>query len=300
MHRVIQHDALAAGILNSDYTGGTAQFATWKDELCNSDSLLTVISKRLSQKLAALKFEEAQINIEKDIEQISSWSQRFDAHSARQAGSLDVKYLQDRYAKGMDRVSTLLKHSQRFIHVDDLTEAGNDVIAQTMDYWEFSINFHDDNPHGNDKRVSVPEGAEVHVFDLTPNRFAEWSRAVWDRQLHNLKNPDACVEKFTYTGYFLDTQEADSQRKDMADTDAEVEAGELMGFNVGNFKEIALGAIAACKVDTQLVNWVTNNGKEVLCLADLLCKLASDRGVMQVTLADHDMEQMVKDPYWCM
>ena len=63
--------------------------------------------------------------------------------------------------------------------------------------------------------VSVPEGAEVHVFDLTPNRFAEWSRAVWDRQLHNLKNPDAPVEKFTYTGYFVDTEEADSQRKDM-------------------------------------------------------------------------------------
>ena len=33
-----------------------------------------------------------------------------------------------------------------------------------------------------------------------------------------------------------------------ADTDAEVEAGELLGFNVGNFKEIALGAMAACKV----------------------------------------------------
>ena len=54
---------------------------------------------RLSQKLAALKFEEAQINIEKDIEQISSWSQRFDLHSARQAVPLcvcvvcDVTYL---------------------------------------------------------------------------------------------------------------------------------------------------------------------------------------------------------------
>ena len=31
-----------------------------------------------------------------------------------------------------------------------------------------------------------------------------------------------------------------------AGTDAEVEAGELLGFNVGNFKEIALGATAAC------------------------------------------------------
>ena len=45
-------------------------------------------------------------------------------------GSLDVKYLQDRYAKGMDRVNTLMKHSQRFMCVDDLMEAGNDVIAQ--------------------------------------------------------------------------------------------------------------------------------------------------------------------------
>ena len=35
--------------------------------------------------MAALKFEEAQLNIEKDIEVISSWSQRFDSHSSRQA-----------------------------------------------------------------------------------------------------------------------------------------------------------------------------------------------------------------------
>ena len=41
---------------------------------------------------------------------------------------MDVKYLQDRYAKGMDRVNTLLKHSQRFMHVDDLMEAANDVV----------------------------------------------------------------------------------------------------------------------------------------------------------------------------
>ena len=45
-------------------------------------------------------------------------------------GSMDVKYLQDRYAKGMDRVHTLLKHSQRFVHVDDLMEAANDVVQQ--------------------------------------------------------------------------------------------------------------------------------------------------------------------------
>ena len=40
-----------------------------------------------------------------------------------------------------------------------------------------------------------------------------------------------------------------------ADTDAEVEAGELLGFNVGNFKEIALSAMAACSV-VQLICYV--------------------------------------------
>ena len=32
-------------------------------------------------------------------------------------------------------------------------------------------------------------------------------------------------------------------------------------------------------------------GKELVCIADLLCKLASSSGIMQVNLADHDMEQ---------
>ena len=47
MHRVIQHDALAAGILNFNYTGGTAQYDTWKDELSNTDELLKLISERM-------------------------------------------------------------------------------------------------------------------------------------------------------------------------------------------------------------------------------------------------------------
>ena len=76
MHRVIQHDALAAGILNSDYTGGTAQFATWKDELCNNDALLTTISKRLDsdyeslnpkmRKPVALRDLETWINLDQE------------------------------------------------------------------------------------------------------------------------------------------------------------------------------------------------------------------------------------------
>ena len=54
MHRVIQHDALAAGMLNSSYTGGTAQHATWKDELSNNDELLTRISKRMESDYESL------------------------------------------------------------------------------------------------------------------------------------------------------------------------------------------------------------------------------------------------------
>ena len=37
--------------------------------------------------------------------------------------------------------------------------------------------------------------------------------------------------------------------------------------------------------------WVGKEGKELVCIADLLCKLASSSGIMQVNLADHDMEQ---------
>lgn len=47
--------------------------------------------------------------------------------------------------------------------------------------------------------------------------------------------------------------------------------------------------------DTVLVNWASASGKVTLCMADLMCKLASERGIMQVTLADHDMQPMVKD-----
>lgn len=48
--------------------------------------------------------------------------------------------------------------------------------------------------------------------------------------------------------------------------------------------------------DTDMVNWVKDDGsKMTLCLADLMCKLASGQGLMQVTLADHDLEQKVKD-----
>lgn len=45
-------------------------------------------------------------------------------------GSLDVKYLSDRYQKGLQQVANLLEKTQRFVHVDSLNLAGNDAVAQ--------------------------------------------------------------------------------------------------------------------------------------------------------------------------
>ena len=43
-------------------------------------------------------------------------------------GSLDMKYLQDRYSKGIDAMTDMLKTTQRFVAVQDLVEASQDVI----------------------------------------------------------------------------------------------------------------------------------------------------------------------------
>ena len=51
--------------------------------------------------------------------------------------------------------------------------------------------------------------------------------------------------------------------------------------------------------DTTLLLWTSDEGKKVVCMSDLLCSLASQRGMMQVTLIDHDMVQRTQDPGSC-
>ena len=58
--------------------------------------------------------------------------------------------------------------------------------------------------------VTVPEGSQVHIFDLLPNRFAEWSRAVWHLQLEFVGSRQMENLPYTYTGYMLDANEADA------------------------------------------------------------------------------------------
>ena len=44
-----------------------------------------------------------------------------------------------------------------------------------------------------------------------------------------------------------------------------------------------------------LVTVCSDSGKALKSVADVMCGLAANSGLMQVTLTDHDMEQMVKD-----
>lgn len=60
--------------------------------------------------------------------------------------------------------------------------------------------------------VRVPEGASVNVYDLIPNRFAEWSRAIWGMQLKALQEPNQNHIPFTYTGFFIDDVEQSNQQ----------------------------------------------------------------------------------------
>lgn len=52
----------------------------------------------------------------------------------------------------------------------------------------------------------------MNVYDLIPNRFAEWSRAIWGMQLKALQEPDQNHDPFTYTGFFIDDVEQNNQQ----------------------------------------------------------------------------------------
>ena len=47
--------------------------------------------------------------------------------------------------------------------------------------------------------------------------------------------------------------------------------------------------------DTDLVIWHSEAKRTMLSLAELLCTLAGDRGLVGVNIPDHDLEQRVKD-----
>lgn len=52
----------------------------------------------------------------------------------------------------------------------------------------------------------------MNVYDMIPNRFSEWSRAIWGMQLKALQEPDQNHIPFTYAGFFTDDVEQKNQQ----------------------------------------------------------------------------------------
>lgn len=68
MQKVVQHDGLAAGILTYNYTGGTGQYAVWKDVLLNSEAVLQIVARRLVSDYENMSPKMRKALKEKDLE----------------------------------------------------------------------------------------------------------------------------------------------------------------------------------------------------------------------------------------
>lgn len=68
MQKVVQHDGLAAGILTYNYTGGTGQYAVWKDLLLNSEAVLQIVARRLVSDYENMSPKMRKALKEKDLE----------------------------------------------------------------------------------------------------------------------------------------------------------------------------------------------------------------------------------------
>ena len=60
--------------------------------------------------------------------------------------------------------------------------------------------------------MNMSDSPQVQIFDLLPNRFAEWSRAAWALQLESLGAGQRETLPYSYTAYSLDAAECDAMR----------------------------------------------------------------------------------------
>jgi len=70
---------------------------------------------RLHRDLAALNLQSKAQKVESDIESASSWCVRFEEYGSRQSG-FDVRYVSDRYSKGVDEVEKLMSNSHMILN----------------------------------------------------------------------------------------------------------------------------------------------------------------------------------------
>ena len=66
--------------------------------------------------------------------------------------------------------------------------------------------------------MKLPEETTVYAFDLLPNQFGEWSRAVWQLQKAELRSSadQKPAVKWRYAAYFTDSTDCNSMDSAMA------------------------------------------------------------------------------------
>ena len=74
--------------------------------------------------------------------------------------------------------------------------------------------------------------------------------------------------------------------------------GELIGFNTGSFNDVLTSAAKAAK-DTMMWSIKADNDlvvfdKKAIALADLICNLANDRGVLDIQLQDYNLKALTE------
>ncbi|CAK9075152.1 unnamed protein product [Durusdinium trenchii] len=85
-------------------------------------------AQELSQQLLQTTWQQMELQVEQDKVKLQDWSRKFTSFMAKQ-GSLDVKYLSDRYAKGKEEISKLLAEKHRIVRHPSIC-LGHSAIVQ--------------------------------------------------------------------------------------------------------------------------------------------------------------------------
>ncbi|CAL1129527.1 unnamed protein product [Cladocopium goreaui] len=118
-------------------------------------------SRRLSAQLLHTTWQQTELQIETDLSQLREWSQKFELYVNKQ-GSLDYKYINDRYIRGRAAIDTLLSKKHTFMRCSSLVLAHAPIVQQqaelgkglasgnvntlsfwTLDSYELSLNYSD-------------------------------------------------------------------------------------------------------------------------------------------------------------
>lgn len=139
----------------------------------------------------------------------------------------------------------------------------------------------------------------LRTLDLEPSSLmaitAFEAEKVLKASCHPIVNSDLCLAMTNTAELWL-----------LNKTDAQCDAGpgELCGLNVGAFIEKPLGSASLVKdkaigfvftKDTDLLVVVEDGNKTPSCISELACDLAQKSGLTELSLADHNLTQLMED-----